>query len=216
MEKYNASIRAIQMTDRIRKLPISPTGFPVPWFVAWIDGVPDFRVIRPNGIFLAHKRKICWICGEPLGKIFAMGLGPMCAINRTISEPPSHRECMIYAARACPFLANPRARRNTVDLPEEMQDAPGVGIKRNPGAFAVWCTRGYRPFSAGNGWLFTFGDPEEVFWFADGRPATRAEVEASIWSGMPLLEAEAEKEGPEAMEALRRMTADAMQYLPSA
>jgi hypothetical protein len=217
-EKYNASIRAIDMPDRIKKLPVSPTGFPVPWFVAFIDGDPDFRVIRKNGVFIAFKYKKCWICGEPLGRTFAMGLGPMCAINRTISEPPAHRECMIYACKACPFLANPRMRRNAHELPENYQNAPGNGIKRNPGAFAVWCTRGYRPFSVpGGGILFTFDDPTEVLWFAEGRAATRAEVEASIYSGLPLLEAEAIKDPqPGAMEALRRMTADAMKYLPVA
>lgn len=76
-------------------------------------------------------------------------------------------------------------------------------------------TRGYRPFKAPGGVLFTFDDPEEVLWFAEGRPATRAEVEASIYSGMPLLEAEAAKEGEPAMAALRQMTANAMRYLPA-
>lgn len=212
--EYNAAIRAIGMPDRIKRLPVSPKGFPVPWFVAWIDGVPDFRVIERDRISDAVKYKRCWVCGDPLGRTFAMTLGPMCAINRTISEPPSHRECAIYSAVACPFLANPRTRRREVGLPEEAREMPGNGIKRNPGAVAVWLTRGYRPFKVGHGVLFTFDDPTEVLWFAEGRAAQRDEVEASIYSGLPLLEAEAEKEGPQAIAALQRMPADAMRYLP--
>ena len=213
---YNAAISAVPMPDRIRNLPVSPKGFPVPWFVAWIEGSPDFRVIAEGKIKRAVEQKRCWVCGQPTGRFLAMTLGPMCAINRTISEPPSHRECAVYSALACPFLANPRMRRREVGMPEEAREMPGNGIKRNPGAVAVWITQGYRPFKVpGGGVLFTFDDPDEVLWFAEGRTARRDEVEASITSGLPLLEAEAAKEGSDAMAALRKMTERAMQYLPA-
>lgn len=213
-EKYNARIKGIQpMPSRIARLPVSETGYPVPWFVAWIDGQADFRIIGRDKIATAVKRKLCWVCGEPLGRNFAMTLGPMCAINRTISEPPSHRECAIYSARACPFLSNPRMRRNEVAM-EGYVKAAGNGIARNPGATCIWVTRGYRPFRAPGGVLFTFDDPIEVHWFAEGREASRPEVEASIVSGLPLLEQDAAAEGPAAIAALRRMTSEAMRYLP--
>jgi hypothetical protein len=215
MSDYNASIKSIQMPDRIKRLPVSPKGFPVPWFVACINGVPDFRVVKPDAIIIAWKHRKCWVCGEPLGRTFAMTLGPMCAINRTISEPPSHRDCAVYSAIACPFLSNPRMRRNEINLPSDAHEPAGNGIKRNPGAVCVWITRGCQPRSAPNGWLFTFDDPVEVLWFAEGREATRAEVEASIYSGLPLLEEMAEAENPTAVAALRRMTAEAMRYLPA-
>lgn len=213
--EYNASMRNIDMPERIKRLPISPKGFPVPWFVAFINGVPDFRVVAEGKIVEAVKKNKCWTCGEPLGVYKAMILGPMCAINRTISEPPSHKECAIYSAVACPFLSNPKMRRNACSLPEGTKDAAGNGIKRNPGAVAVWITKEFRPFKAHNGILFTFSDPEEVLWFAEGRTATREEVEASIYSGLPLLEADAVAEGPKALAALRSRTLEAMKYLPA-
>lgn len=214
-ELYNASIRDIPMPDRIKRLPVSITGYPVPWFVQWFDGVADFRVIDSRKIGEAVKKKRCWVCGDPLGKTFAMTLGPMCAINRTISEPPSHRECAIFSVTACPFLSKPRMRRNEVGLPEGHSEPAGNGLKRNPGAAAVWLTRGYRPFRADGGILFTFDDPEEVLWFAEGRTATRDEVLHSIVTGLPMLEAEAVKDGPRATDALKRMIHDAMRYLPA-
>ena len=212
---YNASIRGIPMPPHIQKLPVSPKGFAVPWFVAWVDGVPDFRIVGPNKIATAHKHKLCWICGERLGRNFAMTLGPMCIINRTISEPPSHRDCAIYAAKACPFLSNPRMRRNTVGISDAAYGGAGEGIERNPGVVAVWITRSYRPFKAFNGVLFTFDDPDEVHWFAEGRTALRSEVEASINSGIHFLEDAASAEGPSALADLSRMTAKARQYLPA-
>lgn len=214
---YNASMADIEMPDRIKHLPISPKGYPTPWFVAWTDGVPDFRVADAGKMRLAVRHKRCWTCGEPLGRTFGMLLGPMCCINRTISEPPSHRDCAIFSARACPFLSNPRMRRNEIGLPEDRVEAAGIGIKRNPGAIAVWMTRGYQMFKPpGGGVLFTFDDPEEVLWFAHGRAAMRDEVEASIFSGMPLLEEAAATDGPDGIAALKKMTADAMRFLPPA
>lgn len=212
---YNSAIANVPMPDRIKRLPVSPKGFPVPWFVAWIDGSPDFRVVAAGKIANAWERKRCWVCGEPLGVNLAMTLGPMCAINRTISEPPAHRECAVYSCIVCPFLSNPRMRRNERNLPEDAQGAAGIGIRRNPGATAVWVTRTVKPFRAGNGILFTFGDPSEVLWFANGRSATRAEVDASITSGLPLLFADAEKEGAAAVAALRKYIADAERWLPA-
>lgn len=212
---YNAAALAVPMPDRIRSLPLSEKGFPVPWFVATVNGAPDFRVADAHKMATAVKHRRCWVCGGTLGRMMAMTLGPMCAINRTISEPPSHRECAVYSALACPFLANPRTKRREAGLPEDRIEAAGNGLKRNPGAVAVWITRGYRPFRAPGGTLFTFDDPEEVLWFAAGREATRAEVMASIESGLPLLAEEANKEGPAAVNALDRMVSDAMRYLPA-
>jgi hypothetical protein len=211
---YNEKIRAIEMPDRIKALPVSSAGFPVPWFVSWESGEPDFRVIKRNALRDAVYRGRCWICGGPLGRTFAMTIGPMCAINRTISEPPSHRDCAVFSAIACPFLSNPRMRRNAVDLPEERVLPPGEGIARNPGACAVWITRSFQPFKARGGVLFNLGEPLEVLWFAEGRAATRDEVMASIRSGLPLLEAAAALEGPDALADLAAMTDDAMRLLP--
>jgi hypothetical protein len=43
------------MIDEIRNLPRDKRGFPVPKFVAFIDGEPDFRVIAPGFVAKAYK-----------------------------------------------------------------------------------------------------------------------------------------------------------------
>jgi hypothetical protein len=65
MTELNAAIRDIPIPPHMAHLPILPKGFPLPWFVATIDGVPDFRVIAPGKIALAHNARKCWLCGEP-------------------------------------------------------------------------------------------------------------------------------------------------------
>lgn len=171
----------------MRRLPVDHRGYPVPWFVAWIDGKPDFRVVDSAKFRPAIKQRLCWLCGSPLGAHFAFVIGPMCGITRTISEPPSHVDCAMFSAQACPFLALPKAKRRESNMPDGVKDAPGVGLKRNPGAVAVWVTDSYRPFKAPNGQLFEIGKPKKVHWYAEGRSASRSEVLASVESGIPLL-----------------------------
>lgn len=219
---YNKAVLAVKMPTRVNALQVSDAGFPVPWFVAWIDGKPDFRVVDKSKVEPAYKQGLCWICGGNLGRNVAMIIGPMCMISRCISEPASHRECAIFAAQACPFLANPDMRRNSRPYSIGVVEAPGNMVLRNPGAVGVWITRGYRAVQVpkknplDRGVLFEFDDPEEVMWFAEGRAATRAEVEASIESGFHLLVAEASVQGDLALKDLRKARLEAAQYLPDA
>jgi hypothetical protein len=194
---------------RLASLPVDERGYPVPFFVAWIDGKPDHRVADETKMPRAVKHGLCWMCGQALGAHKAFALGPMCAITRTVAEPPSHRECLQFAVQACPFLTRPRAQRREANLPEH-RHSPGLPIQRNPGVIAIWVTRSYRPFQAfagGGGMLFEVGPPESVEWWAEGRPATRDEVLASVSGGLPLLEEQArlqDEQEPNA-HAVRRL-----------
>lgn len=190
----NASIRDIPLPDRLRWRPVSDEGFPVPWFVEWIDGKPDFRVMSAEKWVKAVKRDLCWICGNTLGRFKVFTVGPMCAVNRTSAEPPSHRDCAQYAVKACPFLTRPRMRRNSVDLPAH-KNPGGIMLERNPGCTLLWITHDYRVINAGGSPLLKMGEPVEITAYAEGRLATRAELNASVASGLPALAEIAESEG---------------------
>ncbi len=198
----------------MKRRPISREGYPTPWFVALVDGEYDFRVADPDKVVQAIKRKLCWLCGQPLGVHFTFVIGPMCAVNRVSSEPPCHLECAEYAARACPFLTKPKMRRNEVDLPENIRET-NIMIKRNPGVCALWTTRSYT-LTRSNGVLFKVGEPEHIEWFCEGRKATRAEIDESIRTGLPILEKMAEEDGPEAEQLLARQLRVAEALLPAA
>ena len=145
---------------RIARLPRNHAGYPVPWFVATVDGTPDFRIVRPGGIKDAVRFELCWLCGQRLGANAAFVLGPMCTINRVSPEPPSHRDCALYAARACPFLTTPHMRRRTTGLPGDIVDPDGEMIARNPGVVAVWVSRNWSPIPGHR--LFDVGEAATV------------------------------------------------------
>jgi hypothetical protein len=217
------------MPPRVRRLHIDPErGFPVPWFVQWFDandsrirteegmGRPDYRVTDTRKLAAALNRKLCWVCGEPRGVFLAFNIGPMCAINRITSEPPSHRECATFAAMACPFLSNPEMKRRESNLPEGMKAAAGFHVDRNPKVALVWITQRFELFRAQAGQpglLFKLGDPTELLWFAEGRTATRAEIMQSMESGFPLLHEAALHDGEEAVREVEECYARAVREL---
>lgn len=198
----------------IARLP-TDRGYPVPWFVAWIDGRPEFRVADAAKIALAVRDRLCWVCGGPLSHRVAYLIGPMCVVNRVSAEPPSHPGCAEYSVRACPFLSRPAMVRREGGLPEE-GESPGVMIRRNPGVTCLWTTRapGATPFRDGPGLLFRLWTPTALSWWCEGRTATRAEVLASVESGLPSLLGMAEAEGPGAEAELQRMRAEAAPLWP--
>lgn len=206
---------------RMDRLPRNDQGYVVPWFVGWVDGRPDFRVIGPDKIVDAIRFQLCWLCGQTTGSRVAFVIGPMCAINRNTAEPPCHVDCAEYAAQVCPFLTNPNRRRRESRMPDGVENPAGDMIRRNPGVSLLWITKAtswrlWRPGRGDDGVLFDIGDPVAVEWWAHGREATRDEVVASIESGMPILLKSATDEGERAVAALRAKVSDAERLLPAA
>ena len=200
---------------RMMDLP-TDRGFPVPWFVDWIDGTPEFRLMNGEKWKRAVREKLCWVCGKKLGAYLCFVLGPMCGITRTTSEPACHRECARWSARFCPFLSRPHMmRRGQEELAAAgAQSMGGTGLSRNPGVVLLWSARDYKVFRPeGGGMLIQVGDPLEVEWWAEGRKATRDEVQESIRTGLPSLEEVARQEDG-AMEDLSRRVTAFEQYLP--
>jgi hypothetical protein len=149
--------------------------------------------MSPEHLSNAMRFNLCWVCGNPNGKHVTFVSGPMCGVNRTSAEPPSHYDCARWSAEHCPFLANPNKERRVGALPAHTQ-MPGIGILRNPGVTLLWTTSkgwGYevvRPNGPiGGGILYRMGEPERVEWLRYGRSATRSEVIASIRAGLPEL-----------------------------
>jgi hypothetical protein len=137
----------------------------------------------------------------------------MCMINRINSEPPSHHSCAEYAAIACPFLTQPRMRRNEKDLPA-MRMAAGIQIARNPGVCVLWTTFSYELMQTNTGILFQLGKPEKIEFYANARHATRAEVLESINTGLPLLRA-MDKGDQIAQAMIDQRYQEAMKLLPA-
>lgn len=205
-----------KLPARMQSLRIDDRGYPVPWFVAWVDGKPEFRAFDPVKLKRCVEESRCWVCGDRLGKFKTFVIGPMCVANRTTAEPPSHEECAVFSATACPFLTLPKAQRREAGLPDDIRVA-GEMIKRNPGVAALWTTTRYTSIQAGGILFRLLQEPEHIAWYAEGRAATREEVLASLESGLPILEAAARRER-DVENALRDVHAwyqDALKRIPA-
>lgn len=206
----------LERPPRIAALPLNEKGYPIPWFVEYVDGKPDFRIMDGKKWQRAVKEKRCWICGEPLGINMTFLAGPMCGINRISSEPPSHFTCATYAAQACPFLTLPKALRREANMPEGVKESPGgIMLPRNPGVTMLWVSDYYVVHKVSNGVLIEIGEPIRVEWFAEGRKATRAEVEESVRTGLPALQKLADEDGPKSQCLLIEKHEHFKKFLPA-
>jgi len=214
-----AAIRGIPLPANMAGRPVSRRGFPVPYFVAWCSpagaglaegqGEPDFRIVDPAKMQRCLKFSLCWLCGKPLGKWRALVVGPMCLINRITAEPDSHVECAEYAAKACPFLANSRARRNTaVELVPGTVHNP-MGNPRNPGVAVVfvhverWLKRVPQGPKLAPLFKMPANEPMRLAFYADGiKTADRRQVLEALNAGAEVLKSGALVEGPEAVTEL--------------
>jgi hypothetical protein len=208
------------LPPRMQKLRRDARGYPIPWFVAYLpDGTPEFRAADRAKFARALKEKLCWVCGDRLGIHVTFVAGPMCGINRTSAEPPSHYDCAKWSVENCPFLNNPKAVRREDELfsnADLRETAPGQAIVRNPGVAMLWVTRSFELFDdMRGGVLLQMGEPEKVEWYAHGRVATLEEVQEAIDSGLPNLEAIARTEKG-ALEILQRAAKRLERYLPKA
>jgi hypothetical protein len=207
---------------RMATLPLDHRGYPVPWFVEWIDGEPDFRVMDRRKWARAVKFGNCWLCGEMQGRHKTFVIGPMCAINRTTSEPACHIGCAEFAATACPFMTLPAAQYRSAELPAGHIEAAGHASKRNPGVTCLWTTDRFDVFNVDTlatggvpGQLIRIGEPSAVSWFALAKRASREQVEESIEGGFPALLAAATSQNRYAVAELLSMRAQFTRWLPA-
>jgi hypothetical protein len=208
------------LPPQIRKLPRDARGYPVPWFVAWKDGEPVFPAMDSFKLARAINDGLCWVCGQHLGRLSAFVVGPMCIVNRTSAEPPSHLICARWSARNCPFLTKPRMGRVPVEkYGGDRSAVAGIMLERNPGVTCVWIVkgRGRAERDGMGGVLMNIGEPHQTpEWYCEGRPATQTEVLESIETGLPfLVELAAADEDPEgAARELQRRLGEAMELMP--
>lgn len=212
---------------RIARLPLDHRGYPVPYFVAYVNGVPDHRIVDQQKFKSAVENRLCWTCGQTLGTYLSFVIGPMCAVNRVGGDGPNHLECADYTVKACPFLSRPHMVRRESGLPEAaiehrketgLVKGAGLGHPRNPGVMLIWTTRSYKlqrvnQPGAGSGYLFALGDP--IGWDAwrEGRRATQEELSESFYGGVEILRGMARSEGNGAEEELDRRVAEARTLL---
>lgn len=202
------------LPSRMSTRPLDERGYPVPWFVHYIEGKPDFRVIRPDGFIDAVRWKKCWVCGGRMGLYCSFVVGPMNVINRMTPEPPSHRECAEFAVKACPYLILPASRRRDKNVPEGTELPAGNMVDHKPTAVVIWITKHWRPTRVSNGYLIEMGPPTEVSWWKEGRVATRDEAKEQFEASFEIMMRTARDEGETSVARLEHRKAESLRYLP--
>ncbi len=79
--------------------------YPVPFIVQWVDGKPDFRIVDAKKWDRCVNEHLCSICGVRLGEFCYLIGGPITERNHLFFDPPTHRECALYAAVVCPYVS---------------------------------------------------------------------------------------------------------------
>jgi hypothetical protein len=105
---------------RMLARPCDERGYPIP-YAQFINkqGKPDFRILDAARVQLCLSRRLCGLCGEPMGKHVHFIGGPLCVANRIFHDPPMHRDCAVFALQACTHLAHGKGRYSERPLPEE-------------------------------------------------------------------------------------------------
>ena len=105
----------VPIPERLKAFPLYK-GFLV-HFTVWVgdNGVPDFRVVHEANRRRCMEEEWCSLCGQPLEKPLVFIGGPLCVEKRLFVDGPMHEDCALYAARTCPFLADPAYQDRPLD-----------------------------------------------------------------------------------------------------
>ncbi len=100
--------------ERMKHLPIDERGYPIPYFVPYVNGKPEFRYqdFRKREICIQYKK--CAICGgRLLDKQFWFISGTQGKNNRISSDYAMHEECARFSISVCPHLILKKAQRRS-------------------------------------------------------------------------------------------------------
>lgn len=105
----------LDIPKELSHLKVDPRGYPIPFFVSYIDGKPEFRFMNFDRVLMIIHKKLCHICGKKLPKDYCYFIaGPMGLKNGISSDAGMHRICAEFSLKACPhlFLQNADYRKN--------------------------------------------------------------------------------------------------------
>ena len=90
-------------------------GYPIPYSIAWKDGVPQFQYVDPDKLRSILKIGLCGICGNVLRSGIKAWIAGVSVLTRRLwyGDPPMHQECAEYSLKVCPYLSHERVREET-------------------------------------------------------------------------------------------------------
>jgi len=115
---------SFELPAQMKDMKLDDRGYPIPYFVPFIDGKPDFRYQDERKRQTCIDRKWCSICGKPLiDRSFWFISGPMGFQNKVATDAPMHEACARFSIQACPHLIFLKAERRSE---EPIDPTPGL------------------------------------------------------------------------------------------
>ena len=151
------NVNGIELPKLMEDLPRDNRGLPIPYVVLNDNnGCPHFKVNDTEKSLECIIKKLCNVCGKPLGNDMWMLGGPASAFHPegVFNDPPVHKECGVYSLKACPYLGKIRYNSKGPDIKDLMHIAQNSKVNafvNNTQSnvklpfFVLARTAGYRP-----------------------------------------------------------------------
>ena len=165
------------MNSQETPIPTRLQGFPLykgylVHFTVWVsdDGTPDFRVVHEANRRECMIRKLCTLCGQTLEQPLVFIGSPKSVENRIFVDGPMHKECAVYAASVCPYLADANYQARSLESSEKKISKSGTSsvylacIPGRPDKMALYYTDGYLLFQNQGGIYYHSHAPLKVDW----------------------------------------------------
>jgi hypothetical protein len=106
-----------EIPKELLHLPVDERGYVIPFFVTYVDGKPDFRLLDIRKQNKCITKRLCPVCGRKLPKdsMFFIG-GIKTFTNRVCTDPGMHRVCAEYSLMTCPHMYLEKAQRREKGL----------------------------------------------------------------------------------------------------
>ena len=110
-------MKSIEIPQFVSHLKIADNGYPIPFFVAYREGKPDFRLLDARKYKHCLEQGLCAICGKKnIKESLYFIAGPQGMANGISTDAPMHKVCAEYSLRVCPHLALEKAERREKDV----------------------------------------------------------------------------------------------------
>jgi hypothetical protein len=122
-----------QIPKFLSHLKTDERGYPIPYFVAYLKGKPDFRLLDETKREICIHKKMCSVCGKKLvDRYFYFISGEKGKMNCISTDAAMHKECAEYSLEVCPHLLYEKAGRRNAGI--EFVAVPDFAIMDKPEA----------------------------------------------------------------------------------
>ena len=109
-------MREMIVPKLMQDLQIDERGYPIPYFVPFVNGKPNFKYQDAKKKEICRKYMKCHICGNRLfDKSFWFICGPLGYLNHVSSDEAMHEDCARFSMKYCPHLVNLKAERKVTE-----------------------------------------------------------------------------------------------------